>query len=191
MKYVMIFCMTVMLLFAGNPEKGAAVFDEAFAQFKSEFEGKDYFAAYGTLHSALELFWQRTPLLLNNVRFVKGEDNSYGIYQPRDNSSFASGEKLYLYLEPIGYAFKKNPNGYYEFGFTADFTLEDDKGNDLGSQKDFADLHFNSWNHNTEVALTFTYTFTGFDKGKYKVITHVKDANSSKSATTEKWFYVK
>ena len=190
MRYVMIMCMSVML-FAGNTERDVATFDKTFAQFKNEFGEQNYFAAYENLHSALEVFWQKTPLLLLNVRFVRGEDNSYGIYEPRDNNSFASGEKLYLYLEPIGYAFKKNPNGYYEFGFTADFTLEDDDGNDLGGQKRFADLSFNSWNHNTEVALTFTYTFTGFDKGKYKVITHVSDANSSKSATVEKWFYVK
>lgn len=191
MKYVMIVCMTVMLLFASNPEADAAAFEATFAQFNREFIMKDYFKAYETLHSALELFWQKTPLLLRNVQFVKGDNNSYGIYEPKDNNSFASGEKLYLYLEPVGYAFKKNPEGYYEFGFTADFTLEDDKGIDLAGQKGFADLSFNSWNHNTEVALTFTYTFTGFDKGKYKVITHVSDANSSKSATVEKWFYVK
>jgi len=191
MKCAVIVCVTMMLLFAESPEKDTAVFEETFAQFNREFVGKDYFKAYETLHSALELFWQRTPLLLRNVQFVKSDDNSYGIYEPRDNNSFASGERLYLYLEPIGYAFKKNPKGYYEFGFTADFTLEDDKGNELASQKGFADLSFNSWHHNTEVALTFTYTFTGFDKGKYKVITNVSDANSSKSATVDKWFYVK
>ena len=138
----------------------------------------------------MELFWENTPLLLRNARFVKDDDNSYGIYEPKDGNSFASGERLYLYLEPIGYAFKNNPEGYYEFGFTADFTLEDDKGNELGSQKGFANLNFNSWNHNTEVSVTFTYTFTGFDKGKYKVVTHVMDAYSGKSATVAKWFYI-
>ena len=192
MKCVVFGCMVVSLLFAQGAEKGvAATFDETYSQFKAELTKNDYFKAHAELHHLMEHFWEKTPLLLRNVRFVKGEDNSYGIYDPKDGNSFAPGEPLYLYLEPIGYAFKKNPKGYHEFGFKADFTLEDDKGNELGGQKDFANLNFSSWNFNTEVSVTFTYTFTGFDKGKYKVITHVRDANSDKNATVEKWFYIK
>jgi hypothetical protein len=190
-KYVLVVCTAVLMLFTQSPAQTSAAFDGPFARFKGEFEQKEYYAAYETLHSALELFCEKTPLLLRSVRFVKDDDNSYGIYQPRENDKFASGEPLYLYLEPVGYAYKKNSAGYYEFGFKADFILEDDKGNELGGQEGFANLNFNSWNHNTEVSLTFTYTFTGFDKGKYKVVTHVTDANSKKSATVEKWFYVK
>jgi hypothetical protein len=190
MKYVLVMCVAVSILFIPGSAQQSAAFDESFARFKNEFADKDYNAAYATLHSALELFCEKTPLLLRNVRFVKGEDNSYGIYEPKANNNFSSGEPLYLYLEPVGYAYKKVPAGYYEFGFKADFILEDEGGNELGGQKDFADLKFNSWNHNTEVSLTFTYSFTGFDKGKYKVVTKVRDANSNKSATVENWFYV-
>lgn len=192
MKYMLIGCMALSLLFATNAEKGIAdTFDETYSRFKADFSMHDYFKAHAELHHLLEHFWEKTPLLLRNVRFVRGEDNSYGIYDSRDGNSFAAGEPLYLYLEPVGYAFKKNPKGYYEFGFKADFTLEDDKGNELGGQKGFANLNFSSWNYNTEVSVTFTYTFTGFEKGKYKVITHVMDANSNKNATVEKWFYIK
>lgn len=190
MKYVMATCVIAVLLFAGSPQQEAAAFDESFAAFKNDYAGKSYFAAYEKLHSTMELFWEKTPLLLGNARFVTGEDNTYGIYDPRADNRFAAGEPLYLYLEPIGFAFKKNPAGYYDFGFKVDFTLEDEAGSVLGSQKDFATPNFSSWNHNTEVALTFTYTFTGFEKGKYKVVTNVSDAYSGKSATVEKWFYI-
>lgn len=191
MKYVLTVCTAVLMLFTQSSAQESAAFNESFARFKNEFAAKEYYTAYKTLHSALELFCEKTPLLLHNVRFVKGEDNSYGIYEPKESNNFSSGEPLYLYLEPLGYAYKKNPAGYYEFGFKADFILEDDKGNELGGQKGFANLNFNSWNHNTEVSLTFTYSFAGFDKGKYKVITHVADANSDKSATVQNWFYIK
>jgi hypothetical protein len=122
---------------------------------------------------------------------VNSDDNTFGIYEPKEGNTFESGEPIYLYMEPIGYRFKKSQKGFYEFGFTADFTLEDENGNILGGQKDFADLNFTSWNCNTEIALTFTYTFTGFDQGKYKVVTHVEDAYSDKDATIENWFYIR
>lgn len=192
MKYVIMICVAILLTFAAGPQQEVMeAFEKSFSQFTSHFRAGEYFDAHAELHHSLELFWKNTPLLLRNARFVKGDDNSYGIYEPKDGDSFAPGEPVYLYLEPVGYAFKENPAGYYEFGFKADFTLEDDKGNELGGQKGFADLNFNSWNHNTEVSVTFTYTYTGFDKGKYKVITHVKDAYSNKSATVAKWFYIR
>jgi len=152
--------------------------------------GHDFVQEYRTLRASLEAFWQRAPLLLNNVRFVQGTDNSYGIYDPQPKSAFRPGEPIYLYLEPVGYTLKKNPAGYYEFGFTADFTLKDAAGKTLGGQTGFADLNFRSWNFNTEVALTFTYRFSGLKKGSYKVVTVVKDKFSDKRATVEKEFTV-
>ena len=192
MNYVLTVCIAVLMLFTQSPAQESAAFEESFARFKSEFAAKEYYKAHKTLHSVVELFSEKVPLLLCNVRFVKGEDNSYGIYEPKQSNNFASGEPLYLYLEPMGFAYEKIvPAGYYEFGFKADFVLEDDKGNELGGQEEFADLKFSSWNRNTEVSLTFTYSFTGFEKGKYKVVTHVRDAHSNKSATVENWFYIK
>ena len=190
MKYAIAASMMLVMV-SGICRAQENAFDGPFARFKSEFAAKDYYAAYATLHSAVELFCEKSPLLLRNVQFVRDEDNSYGIYQPKGGNEFAAGEPLYLYFEPVGYAYKKNQAGYYEFGFRADFVLEDDKGNELAGQEDFANLNFSSWNLNTEVSLTFTYSFTGFDKGKYKVVTYVRDANSKKSATVENWFHIR
>ncbi|MGB7053970.1 MAG: hypothetical protein WBE28_01460 [bacterium] len=192
MKLVASMVLAIIMLVSMLSAQQSAVFETPFARFKDEFGEKEYYKAHKTLHSVVELFSEKVPLLLCNVRFVKGEDNSYGIYEPKQSNNFASGEPLYLYLEPMGFAYEKIvPAGCYEFGFKADFVLEDDKGNELGGQEEFADLKFSSWNRNTEVSLTFTYSFTGFEKGKYKVVTHVRDAHSNKSATVENWFYIK
>lgn len=128
---------------------------------------------------------------LGNIRFVNGADNSYGIYEPRPNDVFTAGEPIYLYLEPSGYALTANPAGYYEFGFKADFPVADENGQVLGGQKDFANLAFKSWNKNTEIALTFTYTLSGLEKGRYKLITEVADARSAKKATAEEAFVIR
>jgi hypothetical protein len=93
-------------------------------------------------------------------------------------------------MEPAGYVVQKNDQGKHEFGFHADMSLENEKGEILGGQKDFANMAFSSWNFNTEICLTFTYTFSGLSKGRYKIVTTVHDARSDKIATVENWFSI-
>ena len=93
-------------------------------------------------------------------------------------------------MEPAGYTVKKNDAGKYEFGFNADMSVENEKGEILGGQKDFAKMEFSSWNFNTEICLTFTYTYSGLEKGRYKIVTIVRDVRSDKSAAIENWFSI-
>ena len=131
-----------------------------------------------------------STLLLQNVKFVKNDNNTFGIYEPKPNDEYSPGEPMYLYMEPAGYVVKKNDQGKHEFGFKADMSLENEKGEILGGQKDFAKMAFSSWNFNTEICLTFTYTFSGMVKGRYKIVTVVHDARSDKIATVEKLFSI-
>jgi len=169
----------------------AGPFDKAFETFKSAAAAKDHVKALAALRSLLASFWSGSALLLENVRFVKGADNSYGMYAPREGDVFADGEPIYLYAEPAGYVIKRNPAGYHEFGFKADFQVADESGKVLGGQNDFAVLPFKSWNFNTEISITFTYTLSGLEKGKYRITTQVSDMNSAKKASCEKWFTIK
>ena len=190
----------VLVLFAacakkGGPEAGAGttpsgLFDSKLAQLKEAMEKNDDAGALAALRSTFEMFWEKTPLLLNNVKFVMSESASYGIYTPKATEEFAPGEVIYLYLEPVGQTLKKNERGQYDFGFTADFTLEDETGKVLGGQKDFVNPSFTSWNFNTEIALTFNFTFTGLQAGKYKIVLLVKDVQSAKSAAAVKVFTI-
>jgi hypothetical protein len=190
----------VLVLFAacakkGGPEAGAGttpsgLFDSKLAQLKEAMEKNDDAGALAALRSTFETFWKKTPLLLNNVKFVMSESASYGIYTPKATEEFAPGEVIYLYLEPVGQTLKKNERGQYDFGFTADFTLEDETGKVLGGQKDFVNPSFTSWNFNTEIALTFNFTFTGLQAGKYKIVLLVKDVQSAKSAAAVKVFTI-
>ena len=166
-------------------------FDGAFGIFKSAVAAKDYSKALAELRSLMFSFLAESSLFLENVRFVKGADNSYGIYEPRQSDVFAAGEPIYLYVEPAGHVISKNPAGYFEFGFKADFQVADESGKVLGGQTDFAVLPFKSWNPNTEISLTFTYTLSGLEKGKYKLTTQISDAHSPKKASCEKWFTIK
>lgn len=172
----------------GGPQGGP--FGPSIEGFQAAVGSKDYGQALTELRSLVQTFWMEAPLALGHIRFVKGPDNSYGIYEPRPDDAFRAGEPIYLYMEPSGYAITGNPAGYYDFGFKADFQITDENGQVLGGQKDFASLAFKSWNKNTEISLTFTYTVSGLGKGRYRIITEVADAHSAKKATAEKAFVI-
>jgi hypothetical protein len=174
----------------GTKTAAAGPFEASYTAFQSAFEAKDYGRALVGLRSLMATFWAESSLVLGNVKHVKGANNSYGIYEPKESDVFSAGEPIYLYMEPAGYALTKNPGGYYEFGFSADFQIADAGGKILGGQTNFASMPFKSWNFNTEIALTFTYTVSGLEKGKYKTITQVTDTHSGKKATVEKEFTV-
>jgi len=165
-------------------------FDGTFKIFKTAAAAKEFSKALAALRSLMFSFLAESSLFLENVRFVKAADNSYGIYAPKGSDVFTANEPIYLYVEPAGYALAKNPEGYWEFGFKADFQVADENGKVLGGQNDFAFLPFKSWNPNTEIALTFTYTLSGLEKGKYKLITQIADAHSAKKASCAKWFTI-
>ncbi|MBP1767478.1 MAG: hypothetical protein H6P98_1593 [Candidatus Aminicenantes bacterium] len=159
-------------------------------QFGSSLEKKDFAAAYSSLRAMVQDFWGMSPLFLRNVRFVKNDGNTFGIYEPRETEEYAPGEVIYLYMEPTGYTLKQNGQGKYDIGFAADMSIEDEKGEILGGQKDFGQMAFSSWNFSTEMCLTLTYTFSGLEKGRYKIVTTVRDVGSDKTATCEKWFSI-
>jgi hypothetical protein len=199
MKKMLLFGLVAIMAFIGYSKIGipgalaavAGPFDESFGVFKSAASVKDYSKALTALRSLMLAFLAESSLFLENIRFVNGADNSYGIYEPKQSDIFAAGEPIYLYVEPAGYIINKNPAGYYEFGFKVDFQVADESGKMLGGQADFAVLPFKSWNPNSEISLTFTYTLSGLEKGKYKIITQVSDAHSAKKASCEKWFTIK
>ena len=165
-------------------------YDSSLARFKEAMGKNDESGALAALRSTLEILWEKSPLLLTNVKFVTSDSSSYGIYTPRTTEEFAPGEVIFLYLEPVGQILKRNERGQLDFGFRADFVLEDESGKVLGGQNDFVNPSFTSWNFNTEIALTFNFTFTGLQAGKYKIVLTVKDVQSAKTATVNKIFAI-
>jgi hypothetical protein len=168
-----------------------APYDSIFADFRKAVGQGDFAGALTDLRASLRAFWEKSPLLLENVRFVKSASNSFGLYEPKSGEEFNESEVVYLYLEPSGYTVAKSAEGKHEFGFNVDFILEDASGKVIGGQKEFAQMNFSSWNFNTEIALTFTYTFSGLEKGgRYKLLTTVRDAKSDKNSSVENWIKI-
>ncbi|MDI6849548.1 MAG: hypothetical protein QME69_07125 [Candidatus Saccharicenans sp.] len=165
-------------------------YDSLYQSLLAELKDSDYLKALEKAEAIRDKVWEEAPLILANVRLVKGQNNTYGVYEPEEDNVYSDGETIYLYLEPAGYKITKNEDGSYQFRFLADFQLVAEDGEILGGQERFADLPFKSWHPNKEVALTFNYNFSGFTAGNYKIITTVHDANSDKRASTETWIAI-
>ena len=172
---------------AAASDSATEVYNSLFKSLLEDLKESDHFKALEKVNAIRDKIWEEAPLLLANVRLVKGQNNTYGVYEPEEDDVYSEGETIYLYLEPSGYNIIMNEAGFYEFRFLADFQLVAENGEILGGQERFADLPFKSWHPNKEVAITFNYNFSGLPAGRYKIITTVYDANSDKKAAAETW----
>lgn len=131
--------------------------------------------------SVLEAAWQKTPLGFRTAVFVGGEASGFGIYQPRANSAFASGEPIVVYSEPYGYAFKDNGDGTFDFALQTDLRIRGTDGKVLVEQLNFGNFKFTSRARNREFMLKLTLDLADAPAGDYVLEYVVRDANSDKN----------
>ncbi|HEY8565711.1 MAG TPA: hypothetical protein VIL65_09440 [Beijerinckiaceae bacterium] len=134
--------------------------------------------------------WEKTPLTARRAVFVTAPATIYGAFQERPSNTFKSGEPLYSYVEPVGYAWKSLGNGEYAFGLTVDFTIKRPNGQVLGGQEKFLNYAQTSRYRNQEVMVNLTLTISGAPPGDYIVTYTMRDANSAKTATIEQPFKI-
>lgn len=108
----------------------------------------------------------------------------YGVYEERE-SSFAPGEDIVLYSEPVGFSYKPiisnqtNGETQYLMNFTADLVITDTEGNVLGGFQDLPISEIISHHQNKEVNLVVTLSQSSpFPEGNYKVLYTVHDEPS-------------
>ena len=181
------------LVFAAGPT-AMAMAEEAPGQLISEasmlyYEGKSL-ETYFKLKEVMEQIWNEAPLTVQNVHFVTEEPEAYGYYTPAETDLFESIDPVQLYFEPIGHVAKKEGE-WYSFALTADYTLEDLKGEVLGGKQRFFEWNTQSRAFNTEFMMFVTFNFRGLPPGEYKISVTLHDANSDKQTTFDKNFRIK
>jgi hypothetical protein len=132
--------------------------------------------------------WQKAPLTVRNAVFVTEEPKAFGIYDPRPSARFQSGEKLILYLEPVGYGWKDVGNGQFEFGFRVDLLLKTAAGETVGSQDNFGTFALKSRHRNREFMAHLTLTLTDAPPGDYILSYKLHDLETDKTATVDEPF---
>ena len=56
--------------------------------------------------AAYQAAWYALPLTFRKGMFVEGPATAFGSYVPREDNLFAPGEKIHLYVEPVGFSYQ-------------------------------------------------------------------------------------
>lgn len=143
-----------------------------------------YNEAVVELEEVLTLVRSKSNLEFVNVVFTNEEAGGFGLYNQRENATFAPGETLFIYGEAKNYTIKENQNNLYEIYLKEDLYILDQDNNVLFGQVDFGEFHKTSHSKNNDLFLYTTITQTDpFPVGNYKFRLVLKDVFSQK--TTE------
>jgi hypothetical protein len=156
------------------------VVDQAAAAEKA-VEAGDASAAIRAFDQAQDALWTALPLTLRKVEKAI-EATGYGIYTPRPDGPYKPGEKIYLYMEPVGYGYRDDGLGNKIIELVVDMTLFDDAGKELGVFNDFAGIALSSRVKNRELLFGLTIDLGSPPVGKYRGDFTMRDKNSDKSA---------
>jgi len=109
----------------------------------------------------------------------------YGVYEEHESNTFAPGEDIVVYSEPVGFSYKPivlnltNGDTQYLMNFTADLVITDTEGNVLGGFQDLPISQIISHHLNKEVNLVITLSQSApFPEGNYKLLYTVHDEPS-------------
>lgn len=171
------------------PATAGEVADMAASAEQQAAKG-DHGAAIQTMRKALLKVWSQSKLGVNNPNFVARKASGYGIFDARPDNVFKQGEKILVYVEPVGYKWNQE-NGIYRSNLTADVQLKSADGKVLGGQEGFGQFNLASRVQNTEYYISLTYSFTGVAPGKYIVGTILHDKIGGSSTSFDLPFEIK
>jgi hypothetical protein len=144
-----------------------------------------YNEAVVELEEVLTLVRSKSNLEFVNVVFTNEEAGGFGLYNQKENATFATGETFFIYGEAKNYTIKENQNNLYEIYLKEDIYILDQDNNVLFGQADFLDYHITSHSKNSDLFINNTITQTSpFPVGNYKFRLVLKDVFSQKTTET-------
>ncbi len=138
--------------------------------------------AWTTMQEAVDAVWNRMPLTIGKALFVVGDPQGYGMYNPRENNVFKSGEPMVVYVEPLGFGHKL-VNGIQQIVLDVDLILTDRKGKELLSREGFGKFELNSRKKNREFFMKLTLNLKGAPPGDYILVMPIRDRVRNMKAT--------
>jgi hypothetical protein len=138
--------------------------------------------ALDALRVATTSLWEAAPLSFRRALWVEATPGGWGVYTPRSDATYNSGEDMIAYAEPVGFSWR--PSGdQWVLEWAADMVIKAKDGTELQRVNDFQQLKVVSQERNQEVFASFTYTLTHIPSGEYVLDTVLRDKGSDKTAT--------
>jgi hypothetical protein len=137
--------------------------------------------ALAAFDKAAAAFWIASPMQLRVATFaddVKG----FGNYTPHEGAAFKAGDTLLVYLEPIGYAFAPEGDGF-KVTIAADIEIHTPGGLILAKAADFGRLEWRARSKTREVHATLKLPLPKLKPGDYQLLIALRDQGSPKSTT--------
>jgi hypothetical protein len=146
--------------------------------------------AIDALDAAAAALWDRAPLAFRRGIWVMEKADGFGIFRPRPNNVFSTGQPMLVYAEPVGFGWTQNGE-IYTTNFAADVVFRDKAGKELFRKDEFQEFKLSSRFRNREFMCNFTYTLTGLPAGEYTVETTLRDRVSGKKGSFTLPFTIK
>lgn len=144
-------------------------------------QGK-YTEALAALDQEAAALWEKAPLTMRRATWVAEPPTGFGRYNPRENNVFASGVKMIIYGEPVGFGWRKSGDTW-QTDIAIDVVVRGKDGTVLQRAPDFTNLRVGSRVRNREIMAQLTYSFTDIPAGEYIVDSIMRDKVSGKTGT--------
>ena len=146
--------------------------------------------ALDALDEAAIAISEKMPLTIRRATFVAEEPQGYGVFNPRDSTSFEIGQPLLVYAELAGQGWRRSGD-IFRTDLVLDFDLRRADGQSLVAQQAFNTIATASRRRNREFFLYMTYSFSGLEPGDYVVRTTVRDRAGNKQTAFDLAFSVR
>jgi len=146
--------------------------------------------ALDALDEAAIAISEKMPLTIRRATFVAEEPQGYGVFNPRDSTSFEIGQPLLVYAELAGQGWRRSGD-IFRTDLVLDFELRRADGQSLVAQQAFNTIATASRRRNREFFLYMTYSFSGLEPGDYVVRTTVRDRAGNKQTAFDLTFSVR
>jgi hypothetical protein len=146
--------------------------------------------ALDALDEAAVLIAEKMPLTIRRATYVAEEPQGFGVFNPRDSTTFTAGQALLVYAELAGQGWRRSGD-IFRTDLVLDFELRRADGQSLVAQQAFNTIATASRRRNREFFLYVTYSFTGIEPGDYVVRTTVRDRVGNKQSSFDLAFQIR
>ncbi|MER8374646.1 hypothetical protein [Mesorhizobium sp. M1406] len=171
----------LMALAFSTPCAFAGEITDRATEAEKLLQSGDGAGALDKFRGAEEALWQAMPLAVQNVKQVDSA-SGFGIYSERANRIYKPGEKIVLYMEPVGYGYGSDGLGNSMIALSVDITVVSAAGETLGTSEKVGRVQVASRSHNRELFFKLDLSLDGLPPGKYRCDFLMHDENSNKTA---------